>query len=163
VGEQWGPPASPEAYVANTCWLIPTQMTSDDVREFAKRLTRHAGEELPGWLPKEKIDGRGIEQPQCKGCPFRIDQSCLKPSCMKAKLKAWPDIALEAFSQQTGIPISDREADFKLFGNDPNSRARIKALYDAGETGGGMVCGWYGGRCAARPYGEKSGSYVWNG
>jgi ParB/RepB/Spo0J family partition protein len=160
VGEQWGPPASPEKYVAYVL-SNPDTVTSDHVREFAKRLTRHAGEELPGWLPKEKIDGRGIEQPQCKGCPFRIDQSCLKPSCMKAKLEAWPELAVEAFSQESGIPISDREADFKLFGNDPNSRARIKALYDAGETGGGMVCGWYVGDSAARPYGEKSGSYVW--
>ncbi len=121
-----------------------------------------AGEELPAWLSKEKIGGRDIEQPQCKGCQYRIDQSCLRPSCMKAKLKAWPELAVEAFSQESGIPISDREADFKLFGNDPNSHARLKALYDAGETGGGMVCGWYIGDAAARPYGEKSGSYVWN-
>ena len=161
VGEQWGNPASPEAYVEYVLANADT-ITSDDVREFAKRLMRHAGEELPGWLGKETIAGAGIEQPQCKGCPFRIDQSCLKPSCMKAKLKAWPDIAVEAFSQKSGIPISDREADFKLFGNDPSARARLKALYDAGETGGGMVCGWLVGDSAARPYGEKSGSYVWN-
>src|SRR5690606_9867382 len=136
VGEQWGNPASPEAYVEYVL-ADADKISSDDVREFAKRLTRHAGEPLPSWLGKEKIDGRGVEQPQCKGCPFRIDQSCLKPSCMKAKLKLWPDIALEAFSQESGIPTSDRKADFVMFGNDPSARARLKALYEAGETGGG--------------------------
>lgn len=161
VGEQWGPPASPEKYVEYAI-ANPDKVTSDDVREFAKRLTRHAGEELPGWLGKETIAGAGIEQPQCKGCPFRIDQSCLKPSCMKAKLKAWPDIAVEAFSRESGIPISDREADFKPFGKDMKLRQRLKDLYTAGETGDGMVCGWYVGDGAARPYGEKSGDYVWN-
>lgn len=162
VGEQWGPPASPEKYIEYVI-ANPDKISSDDVREFAKRLTKHAGEELPGWLAKEKIDGRGIEQPQCKGCQYRIDQSCLKPSCLKAKLEAWPDIALEAFSQESGIPISDREADFKLFvGNELSGRKQLKALYATGETGNGMVCGWWVGEGAARPYGDKSGDYVWN-
>lgn len=159
VGEQWGNPASPAAYVEYVI-ANPDKVSSDDVREFAKRLTRHAGHTLPSWLPKEKIDGSGIEQPQCKGCPFRIDQSCLKPSCVKAKLKVWPDLALAAFSQESGIPTSDREADFKPFSGNSTARDRLKALYDAGETGGGMVCGWVLDDNAVRPYG--SGSYIWN-
>jgi ParB/RepB/Spo0J family partition protein len=162
VGEQWGPPASPEKYVEYAI-ANPDKVTSDDVREFAKRLTRHAGEQLPSWLGKEKIDGRGVEQPQCKGCPFRIDQSCLKPSCMKAKLQLWPDIALEAFSRTSGIPVSDREADLEPFADSHLLRHRLRELYAAGETGGGMVCAWRVGRGGhVRPYGEKSGDYVYN-
>ncbi len=164
VGEQWGPPASPDMYIAYVL-SNPDQISSDSVREFAKRLTRHAGQDLPGWLPKENIDGRGIEQPQCKGCPFRVDQSCLKPSCMKAKLAAWPDTALEAFSQETGIPISDREADFEPFESNYRWRAHLVELYTAGDTGGGMVCAWRAGNGVsgqARPYGKKSGDFVWN-
>lgn len=163
IGEQWGSPASPEKYIEYVL-ANPDKATSDTVRDFTKKLTDHAGRTLPGWLAKEKFDGvRGIEQSQCKGCPFRIDQSCLRPQCLEAKLEAWPDMALAAFSAETGIPISDRAADFELFNTDYRRRRQLRDLYEAGETGGGMVCSWKAkGESGARPYGQHSGEYVYN-
>lgn len=161
VGTQWGSPASPEKYLEHVL-ANPDTATSDNVREYTHRLTSYAGERLPGWLAKVKFDDvSGIEQPQCKGCPFRIDQSCLKPSCMKRKLTAWPDMALAIFSEKTDIPISDRAADFEPFADDMKLRQRLKDLYKAGETGGGMVCGWLVKDGAARPY-KNDSDYVYN-
>ncbi|MEZ4594551.1 MAG: hypothetical protein R3D55_25915 [Chloroflexota bacterium] len=161
VGQQWGPPAAPTAYIEHVIRNADT-VTSDDVRGFTGRLMTHAGEKLPAWLAKEKFnDVPGAEQSQCKGCPFRVDQSCLKPDCLKKKLKAWPDMAVAAFSQETGIPVSDNGEHFEPYINDVKLRQRLKELYAAGEYDG-MVCGWHVGGSAARPHNQRSGDYVYN-
>lgn len=161
VGQMWGPPAAPAVYVEYVLENSDT-VTSDDVRRFADKLINHAGEKLPGWLPKVKFDDvAGVEQAQCKGCPFRVNQSCLKPACLKKKLKAWPDMAVAAFVQESGIPVSDNDVDFRPFVDDVKLRQQLLELYAAGETEN-MVCGWMVGDSAARPHNKRSGSYVYN-
>lgn len=145
----WETPAGPELVIEKAI-AEPDKVTSDALREHTQRMLKHAGEQVPDVIASHKFgELGGIEQPQCKGCRFRINQYCLDTNCLKNKTKAWPDIALEKFSKKTGIPVSDRKADF--YTDDYKAHARIEALYKADETGQ-MVCGWLVNCSAARPY-----------
>lgn len=154
IGEQWGDPAAPDKHIEYVL-ANPDAATSDTVREMAGRLLDHAGKKVPGWLATAKFEaGDDIVQAQCKGCEFRINQHCLRRPCLDAKAAAWPAMALADFSAETGIPISDQEADFELSYNGG------KALIDQYAAGNydGLVIRWLTGRAGARPI---EGRYVY--
>lgn len=151
----WGEPASATAVVQKAI-EEPDSITSDLIREHQRKMLEHAGKTLPGWLAKAKFDDvDGVEQPQCKGCRYRVNQHCLHSPCIDKKLQTWPEMALAAFSAETGIPTSDVPEVFEL---DYRERDRVLALYEAGERDQ-MVCRWFVGGAAARPFGGNAFLY----
>ena len=146
INSTWGMPAG-AAQVIEAVLKNPDDFTSDQLRSHAKKMADNAGRILPDCVAKHDYgEARGIEQPQCKGCKFRIDQRCLDVACWAHKQELWAEIAVEQFSQESGIPISDRAEDFS---SHYETARHIRALYEAGITDG-MVCAWSEERPAAR-------------
>jgi hypothetical protein len=160
IGRGWGVPAGPETVIQKAI-ENPEAITSDVIREQSKRMLEHAGTAVPDAIAKhDYCEIGGLVQAQCKGCSCRINKHCLQRSCIEVKLQAWPDIILAQFSQETGIPISDRDEDFDHSHDDI---LRIQKLYEDGETGGGMVCAWKIRKTAARPFpGSRIGMMVFD-
>lgn len=146
IDSTWGMPAGADRVIAAVL-AKPEEFTSDALRSHAKKMVENAGRILPGCIARHDYGKMpGIEQPQCKGCKFRIDQRCLDTACLAHKRELWAEIVVEQFSQESGIPISDRAEDFS---DHYDTTKHIRALYEAGITDG-MVCAWSEERPAAR-------------
>jgi len=146
IDSTWGMPAGADKVIAAVL-AKPEEFTSDALRNHAKKMVENAGRILPDCIARHDYGKMpGIEQPQCKGCKFRIDQRCLDTACLAHKRELWAEIAVEQFSQESGIPISDRAEDFS---SHYDTAKHIRALYEAGITDG-MVCTWSEERPAAR-------------
>lgn len=148
INQSWGMPAGAgkviEAVLEN-----PNNFTSDQLRQHAKYMANNAGRLLPDCIATHNYGQMpGIEQPQCKGCRFRYDQRCLDKACLAHKQEVWIEVALDTFSQESGIPISDRAEDFT---DDYDTARHIKKLYEAGVIDS-MVCAWQEESPAARPF-----------
>lgn len=153
----WDKPASADTVIAAAI-ANPDAVTSEVIRDQHKRMIDHAGEKLPAWLATVKFDeGGDVVQAQCKGCAYRINQSCLRPACLRAKLAAWPEMAVAAFVTKSGIPRSNADSDF-IYQKDARARERILALYRDGETDN-LVCAWRVGSYEARPHGQSAYVY----
>lgn len=154
IGGGWGIPAGPDRLIQQAIEK-PNTITSDVIRDHTKAMVKYAGTEVPDAIAKHKFELDDIEQAQCKGCPFRINQSCLKKACAERKMAAWPQIALAEFSQRTGIPISDN---IKYFDRPRDELLAIEEMFDNDTNDGGLVCGWIIDEATARPFGR--GYYV---
>ncbi|MCA9924226.1 MAG: hypothetical protein KC421_17740 [Anaerolineales bacterium] len=150
----WEPPAGPNTVVEKII-NKPDSMTSEELRNHTKSMLKHAGIQIPGCIATHYYNRLPeVVQAKCKGCNHRMDQYCLQTACAKAKLDAWPNIIMQTFNEETGIPVSDRDADFD---HNYEDRLRITELFLSNNYDN-MVCGWRIGT-AARTY-ERNSSYV---
>lgn len=157
IAQTWGVPAGADK-VIDAVLANPAKYTSDELRLHAKNMAESAGRLLPNCVARHNYGAMpGIEQPKCKGCRFRYDQRCLDAACLAHKREVWVENALEKFSQENGIPISDRAEDFPS-DNGYDVAKHIKALYEAGITDN-MVCTWQEDSSSARPFSDSVYNY----
>jgi hypothetical protein len=148
----WGPPPSPADFIAH---LIQhgEQITSDQIREYRKKVNNRLGAVVPDLVAKTGVEIEGVVQPLCKGCPARLDQYCLNRNCLTIKQAAvGAGIARQA-AEELGLPYSDDWAHFKPFAQ-WRPAEELKALYNAGITGN-LVTGWLPEGYAARPFCDR--------
>ncbi len=160
---------TPQTYVA--CIVEqPEKYTSDEIREFANKVERSVGKELPkplaefsfapvGMLqagdPGYSLSALGIEQTTCKGCPFRRSGICLKPKCLQAKKDVFGRrLAYEVANELGGMAYSDDKVHF----NDMSFEERdlLKASFEAGHRCEHLVVGWSDEWWGLRPF-DSSG------
>lgn len=142
-------PISPVAYVEEVA-SGKKQPTSEEIREYSKRAHQFAGEILPDAIACAELEGKGLVQSLCKGCPRRVQQTCLKPDCLAGKKSYYGrDLALAA-ADELGYPYSDAIGHFKPF-DDHDSIRELLAIHAAGGCGH-LVVGWQEEGTAARPF-----------
>lgn len=151
---QWDKPASPAAYINHV--LAHPQTTSEDIREMSKRMLRHAGEPLPEAIANHDFAPGfmdtsipGLQQYACKGCLFRVNNTCLSPECLVIKEQAFGSGVARAIADELGVPFSDDPAHFAL---ERPEREKLHAYYNSGGRQD-VVVGWMGpGEYAVRPF-----------
>lgn len=110
----YGSPLSPSAYLQ---WIQKTEQkpTSEDIREYVKRITNAAGHTLPETVAAftaEMMADDTIEQPECKGCAYRLNNLCLVKKCLDAKKKQYGEALARKVAEEHGLEFSDRPNDF---------------------------------------------------
>ena len=110
--QRWGPPIAPAAFIEKV--INDPKMTSDTIREYAKRAVEHAGQPLAKLVADTRLDVEGAKQPLCQGCPMRINTTCLRPECLHVKEAAAQAAIIADAETVLGIPFSDRPEDFEL-------------------------------------------------
>ncbi|MBP6473268.1 MAG: ParB/RepB/Spo0J family partition protein [Chloroflexi bacterium] len=152
----WGPPIAPAAFIEKA--INDPKMTSDAIREYAKRAVEHAGQPLAKLVADMRLDVEGARQPLCQGCPMRINTTCLRPECLHVKEAAAQAAIIADAETVLGIPFSDRPEDFEL---DFEQYKALKALWESGQQrpGTNFVFGWVLGKSAFRPFTEGAGFY----
>jgi len=160
--QHWGPPIAPADFILKA--INDPKMTSDAIRDYAKDALKHAGVELPkplaDWPAK---DVKGVVQVTCKGCPKRINTTCLNKACLATKTDAFKAATIAEAEEVLGIPFSDREDDFDF---DYDERPALKALWDAGgqREGTNFVLGWKPVMAGFRPFSKgEANEYLYNG
>ncbi len=150
-------PESPAEFISKLL-ANPNGTTSDDIRKYADRAIKHAGEDLPKFVADMRLDVEGAKQPLCQGCPMRINTTCLRPECLHVKEAAAQAAIIADAETVLGIPFSDRPEDFDL--NHEQCKA-LKALWESGQQrpGTNFVFGWELGKSAFRPFTERQGYY----
>lgn len=133
----------------------PDDVSSDMIREYRSKLLRRVGAPLPDVVAGTAITDDSVEQPLCKGCPFRVDQSCLRVACLTAKRAAVAAEIAQAAATEFGLPYSDDPSHFSVSG----AAAAIHQLYKVGRTEN-LVIGWSVDSYAYRPYRD---ALVWVG
>ena len=156
TNHNWGPPIAPAAFIEKA--ISDPKMTSDTIREYAKRAVEHAGQPLAKLVADMRLDVEGARQPLCQGCPMRINTTCLRPECLHVKEAAAQAAIIADAETVLGIPFSDRPEDFEL--NFEQCKA-LKALWESGQQrpGTNFVFGWLLGKSAFRPFTERQGYY----
>jgi ParB/RepB/Spo0J family partition protein len=150
--DRWGPPPSPADYIA---YLIKhsEQITSDDIRDYQKRVMNRLGAPVPDLVAKTSVEVEGVIQPLCKGCPSRINQHCLNRDCLRIKQAAAGEGIARQAAEELTLPYSDDPAHFVPF-TQWQAADELKALYSAGVTGN-MVIGWRPDGYAARSFHDR--------
>jgi ParB/RepB/Spo0J family partition protein len=158
-GSQWDKPPAPADYIAHV--LEKPDTTSEAIREMSKRMVNYAGRPLPDTIAAHDfapafLDGGslpGLQQYTCKGCPFRINKTCLSPDCLAAKERAFGEAVARAAAEELGLPFSDDPAHF-AWGRP--EREKLEAYYDGGGRQD-VVVGWMGaGEYAVRPFNNNA-------
>ena len=110
----YGLPLSPTAYLQ---WINETREkpTSEDIREYVKRINNAAGHALPetvaAFTATEMLDDT-IEQPECKGCSYRLNNLCLVKKCRDTKAKQYGEALARKVAEEHGLEFSNRSNDF---------------------------------------------------
>lgn len=110
----YGSPLSPTAYLQ---WINETREkpTSEDIREYVKRINNAVGHALPETVAAftaEMMLDDTIEQPECKGCAYRLNNLCLVKKCRDAKNRQYGEALARKVATEHGLEFSDRPNDF---------------------------------------------------
>lgn len=142
--DEWGPPLAPadflERVVANGSGPAGG-VSSDDIREYVRRATMHAGDEL---FDAEAVfdagDDAKVRQPTCKGCQARMDQHCLDRVCHRRKRELIANQEIMTAAERLRLRWSVEPADFEPFATYDGADKMAKLV-----KGGGcehLVVGW---------------------
>lgn len=114
----WEAPIDPSSYVEH---VIKKGVSSEDIREFADKAVKHAGELLTKDLMSLDCSlFPDVLRPKCRGCEMRVNQSCFDSKCLEVKKGIYRDVALKEAAEQTGARISD----------DPKHFTKYQRMYD---------------------------------
>jgi ParB/RepB/Spo0J family partition protein len=162
----YGNPPAPDVYIAHVI-ENGESVSSDDVRKMTNRMLQHAGQTLPGAIADfdcSNLTQSGFEHipegqlTSCKGCPNRINETCLSPRCLKVK-KNWYGVrTARAAAAEVGLPYSDAATDFDLF-DSHRLRQKLRAYYEAGHRDN-LVIGWQPAGNQLRPFHNSDWVYV---
>lgn len=141
-------PQPPADYIARVI-ANPTNETSDRIRDYTRRATERAGNPVGRDFAKfEAGEGPDIVQSACKGCPRRVDQTCLFPACYEARRGRY-HTAVEAWAAaETGLPFSSEASHFSL---SLDERRSAQADWESGNHDQ-LVAGISTGYSRWRPY-----------
>jgi ParB/RepB/Spo0J family partition protein len=149
LNDTWGPPPSPADFIRHLI-AHSEQITSDQIREYQKRVMNKTGAPLPDLVAKTEVTAEGVVQPLCKGCPSRLNQHCLNRDCLRIKEAAVGEGIARQAAEEVGLEYSDDRAHFVPF-SDWRTAKELKELYSAGITGN-LVVGWRPEGYAVRPF-----------
>lgn len=154
----------PETYIRHIV-EHPDKYTSDDIREFANKVEKSVGEDLPKSLadfsfapagmlqasdPDYDLAALGIEQAICKGCPFRRNSRCLKPSCLEAKVALFGRRLANEVAGELGLTYSNEKAHF--YDMSQADRNRLSESFAEGHRCDHLVVGWNASWWGLRPF-----------
>lgn len=158
----WGAPVAPGDFIQRA--ISDPKMTSDAIRDYAKRALQHAGVQLPSAIA-DMIAPQGGEiiAASCSGCSKRINSTCLSLTCLAAKKEALKASVIEEAADVLGIPFSDRREDFEI---EMALRPALLQLWNTQRANPlcNFVYGWVLGYSGYRPFGNGSaGEYAAGG
>lgn len=155
----WAGTMSPENYIAYAT-THPDKVSSDQVREYARRQLRHAGTPIPGKVSSMELGLVGdvlvadVVQATCRGCLNRVQDSCLRPACLKVKLHFYGVQEAMAAAKELKIPYSDDMSHFVTWTNYKEASTLLEA-WQAGSCTH-LVVGWSGSGYAPRPFADST-------
>lgn len=157
----WSRAAKPQGYgeaihpLAFMQWVIdcPDEASPAAVERYIEEALRHAGWPIPNTVATFAVEGDGIVQARCKGCPLRVEGCCTDRGCLAAKKAAYGRKVAEDYAWERQWLYSEDPADFdvKKMGGDGMA---LHALCQAGGCRH-MVIGWAGQGGAYRPHGYQ--------
>lgn len=159
-GTKWGgrvtghyhePPVKPADYIAHV--LENPTVTSDEIRDYGKRILSHAGRTLPKTVAQFAVESPDVQQPLCAGCKFRVNDTCLKSKCVDIKMAAYGRHMAQAVAKELNLPYSEDPSHFAFA--TWNEKDRIEKAHQGGHCPH-LVVGWLVGGHAARPFGDLS-------
>lgn len=163
----YGNPPAPDVYIGHVIGQ-GEDISSDDIRRMTNRMLQHAGETLPGVIAdcdcSDMPPKSGFERVPdgqlggCKGCPSRINDTCLRPDCLTVKA-AWYGVkTARTAAAEMGLHYSDVDTDFDPFYKQ-DLRMKLRAYYEAGHRDN-LVIGWRPAGSLVRPFHNSDWVYV---
>lgn len=154
----WRRCTHPQVMVANIL-ENPDKFSSDDIRDYTNQLLAYAGTDLPRPVAAREMTHERVRQPLCKGCAYRINDTCLDQACAEVKAAEFVRLVLADASQELGIPVSDRDADFVEYRHDLQQRGILRQAYEQGLESN-YVLGW-STSAGVRPFSDDT--YIYHG
>lgn len=186
AGQNWNPdqryypPTEPDKYIAEVIEK-GDEVTSDQIRQYTERALQHAGKELPkaianfnfaplfstDWYRQIHPAPKMKQFPSCRGCPFRINDTCLDTTCLNNKKELYGQQAARAAAEELGLPCSDDPAHFSSYlgWKGADERSGLEAVYKAGVSDQVVVGYALTGDQALRPFHDSSyvhGDPMWD-
>lgn len=150
-GNGYGDPISPTRYVEYI--LENPQVTSEKIRDYYQRMLNHAGTPLPTGVAKFDITKHtgnvDVQEPLCKGCSLRVNNTCLDKKCLQIKFAAYGRHHSQIAADELGLPFSDDPAHFDT-GYDMSET--LCKMWGNNERCTHMVIGWSDRGNAVRPF-----------
>lgn len=161
----YGLPPKPADYIKAA---IKEGKTSDEIRAYSERALRHAGKDLPkpianyDFAPLGDGDGK-LHQYTCRGCRCRVNDTCLKKSCLEVKKELYGQEAARRAAEELDLPYSNIPAHFAPYigwkGNDDREKLRI--VYRTGVSDKVVVGFWLDNGTALRPLHDGDSDSMW--
>lgn len=151
LGHSWNRPKSPPAEYIQAVVADGSKATSDDIREYTRRVLNYTGKPIPKCIAKHEFELSGVRQSACKGCPRRINDTCLDDKCLAVKESGWIEHIVGVVSEELDVPASDREADFVTYKHEYDARGALRTAYEQ-KLAGNLVVGWSADGGGVRPY-----------
>lgn len=153
---QWQREKAPAEFLAAVL-KQPEQYTSDDVDRYVQSALKYVSRELPQAIATFDCEHPDARQSQCKGCPARVNQSCLDQACLDVKKFAYRNAIVIQIADEFGVGVSDDAKDFTTAAHERDARRAIKAAWErrAELPDVSFVIGWRDGY-GLRPFCENS-------
>lgn len=148
--------AKPEEYID---YVInhAEEVSSDDIREYSISTLNHAGEKIPGDIPKMKLESDETVQAVCKECQYQVNGYCLHAPCLGEKFWLYGKRVAGWAALELGLPHSFDEEHFLPWAN-YEAAEKLKDAWLAG-TCVHLVVGWSPDGYGARPFTDKHWMY----
>jgi ParB/RepB/Spo0J family partition protein len=153
-GAYYGAPTAPADYIAAT--IADGNETSDQIRVYSERALRHAGSELPKPLASFDFTGLAdftdVEFYTCRGCRYRINDTCIKQRCLENKKAIYGRQAARAAAADLNLPFSDDPAHFSRYQGwkGADERAELETVHQSGVSDQVVIGYWLDGDSALR-------------
>jgi ParB/RepB/Spo0J family partition protein len=154
-GAYYGAPTAPADYIAATI-ADGGKATSDEIRQYSDRVLRHAGQDLPKSLANfdftPHADWTDVEQYTCRGCRYRINDTCLKRKCLDNKKTLYGRQAAMTAAAELSLPFSDDAEHFKRYQGwkGQEERGELETVYQSGVSNQIVIGYWIDGDSALR-------------
>ena len=138
----WGRPAKPQRLIQSA---LDGKATSEEIREYSRRLTEHIGTQIPKRLMAHDCgEAEGIIQPLCAGCPHLVRGNICtyraKPGippyqegCLAEKIELAGQALAANYAAKTGLTLSNND-DSYLSVNYNGTGTELLDAFDAGES-----------------------------
>lgn len=148
TGYEYDAPISPQDYIARV--LENPATTSDEIRNYGKRILRHAGHSLPATISQFAVESRHVRQSLCAGCKLRVNETCLDEKCVDTKKAEYGRSLAQAAAIELGLPFSDNPDDFAPY-REWSKRGELEQVREGGVCPH-LVVGWEIGNHGLRPF-----------
>lgn len=141
-------PISPQDYITRV--LENPTTTSDEIRDYGKRILKHAGHSLPVTVSQFAVESRHVRQSLCAGCKLRINATCLDKECLDIKKAEYGRSVTQTAAIELGLPFSDNPDDFAPY-REWSKRGELEQVREGGVCPH-LVVGWEIGNHGLRPF-----------